>query len=349
MAVVANFADMHTRRARKPSACGKKPDIVLRTLETLSLVVRCFNEEAHIGRLLTGVFQQTRVPDEIIVVDSGSTDATLPIVSAFDVKIMELAPESFSFGRALNIGLATTTTDVAILASAHVYPLFDTWVEHLTGPFSDSRVALTYGRQQTPPDGRFSEQRLMSMWYPAESDLQQGHPFCNNANAAIRRSAWEIRPYDEDLTGLEDLDWAKAAMKRGETIAYVAEAPVAHVHDETFKQVMNRYRREAIAHKEIYSEQGLSMLAASRLAAANMLSDYRGALEEGRFRESAVDIARFRTAQFAGTYQGFAQTGPVPTALKKRFYYPSSTQGRRPSASTDIGRQIDYGRSTVPK
>jgi rhamnosyltransferase len=317
-------------------------------LETLSLVVRCFNEEAHIGRLLTGVFQQTRVPDEVIIVDSGSTDATLSIASAFDVKIMELAPESFSFGRALNIGLAATASDFAVLASAHVYPLFDTWLAHLTGPFSDSRVALTYGRQQTPPNGRFSEQRLMSKWYPAESDPNQAHPFCNNANAAVRRSAWEGRPYDEDLTGLEDLDWAKAAMKRGHAIAYVAEAPVAHVHDESFKQILNRYRREAIAHKEIYSDQGLSMLAASRLAAVNMLSDYRGALEDQRFLETAVDIVRFRTAQFAGTYQGFAQTGPVPMALKKRFYYPSSSE-RRSSASTDIGREIDYGRSTVSK
>jgi hypothetical protein len=158
---------------------------------------------------------------------------------------------------------------------------------------------------------------------------------------------WGARPYDEDLTGLEDLDWAKAAMKGGYAIAYVAEAPVAHVHDESFKQVMNRYRREAIAHKDIYSDQSLSMLAASRLGAANVVSDWRGALEEGRLRESAVDIVRFRTAQFAGTYQGFAQTGPVPMALKKRFYYPSSPQAHGSSAATDIGRQIDYGRSTI--
>jgi rhamnosyltransferase len=349
MAAGANFADTHTRGGGRSFARRKNSDIFPRILDTLSLVVRCFNEEAHIGRLLTGVFQQMRVPDEVIIVDSGSTDATLSIVSAFDVTILELAPETFSFGRALNTGLAASSADVAILASAHVYPLYDSWTQNLSGPFADSRVALTYGRQQTPPNGRFSEQRLMSKWYPAESDLNQRHPFCNNANAAVRRSVWESRPYDEDLTGLEDLDWAKAAMKGGYDIAYIAEAPVAHVHDETFKQVMNRYRREAIAHKDIYSEQGLSMLTASRLAAANMLSDYRAALEEGRLRESAVDIARFRTAQFAGTYQGFAQTGPVPRALKERFYYPSSPQSRRSSASTDIGRQIDYGRSTVSK
>ena len=55
---------------------------------TVALVVRCFNEEAHIGRLLTGVMRQTHVPEQTIVVDSGSTDATLAIVAAFPVEIV---------------------------------------------------------------------------------------------------------------------------------------------------------------------------------------------------------------------------------------------------------------------
>ena len=38
----------------------------------------------------------------------------------------------------------------------------------------------------------------------------------------MRRSAWESQPYDEELTGLEDLDWAKRAMERGKGISYVA-------------------------------------------------------------------------------------------------------------------------------
>ena len=80
---------------------------------TVALVIRCFNEEAHIGRLLTGVVRQTHVPEEIIVVDSGSTDATLAIASAFPVEIVTIAPEDFSFGRELNVGLASASTDVA--------------------------------------------------------------------------------------------------------------------------------------------------------------------------------------------------------------------------------------------
>ncbi|NEO00616.1 MAG: glycosyltransferase, partial [Moorea sp. SIO3I7] len=42
----------------------------------ISIIIRCYNEEEHIGRLLSGIMQQTIQDVEIIVVDSGSTDAT---------------------------------------------------------------------------------------------------------------------------------------------------------------------------------------------------------------------------------------------------------------------------------
>ena len=48
----------------------------------VSAVIRAYNEGQHIGRLLTGLEQQTRKPDEIIVVDSGSTDDTVAIAEA---------------------------------------------------------------------------------------------------------------------------------------------------------------------------------------------------------------------------------------------------------------------------
>jgi rhamnosyltransferase len=319
-------------------------------LPTVSLIVRCFNEEAHIGRLLTGALRQTHPPEEIVVVDSGSTDATLSIASAFEVRVISIAPERFSFGHALNIGVAESSAEIALFASAHVYPVYDTWIERLIAPFQDERVALAYGRQRTPPGGRFSEQRLLSQWFPAQSAPRQRHPFCNNANAAICRSAWEERPYDEQLTGLEDLSWAKHALEEGRSIAYVAEAPVIHVHNESFGQVLNRYRREAIAHKEIYNDQDMGMGTAVRLATINILGDYREALRERQFQENIADIPRFRIAQFVGTYQGFSQSGPVTDVLKRRFYYPSANgEISRDRLIGEIGKPINYDEPPTSK
>jgi glycosyltransferase involved in cell wall biosynthesis len=309
---------------------------------SVSVVIRCRNEEAHIGRLLTGLIRQSHRPDEIILVDSGSTDATLSIASAFPVSVVHISHDEFSFGAACNLGFEEATSDVVVLVSAHCYPVYDSWIARLVEPFADRDVALAYGRQTGPPHARFSEQRLFSRWFPSESVRRQRHPFCNNANAAVRRSVWEsgLR-YDEHLTGLEDLDWAKRTIAAGHVMSYVAEAPVVHVHEESFDQVVNRYRREAIAHRQIDAEQTIGMVDALRLAAANIVGDLAAAQRRGQLVRNAVDIPRFRIAQFYGTYRGFAQQGPVTALLRERFFFPEGPSDKSAEPVT-AERPIDY-------
>ena len=49
-------------------------------MRSCSILIRGYNEEEHIGRLLSGILQQTVKDVQIILVDSGSTDATLSAV-----------------------------------------------------------------------------------------------------------------------------------------------------------------------------------------------------------------------------------------------------------------------------
>ncbi len=309
---------------------------------TVAVIIRCRNEEAHIGRLLTGLMRQRRRPDEIIVVDSGSTDATLSIASAFPTKVVHIAPEDFSFGRACNVGMEACAAEVGIFISAHCYPVYDTWIDEMVAPFESPDIALSYGRQTGPPNVRFSEQRLFETWFPDSSVTRQRHPFCNNANSAVRRSVWEEIRYDEYLTGLEDLDWGKRAIEAGHVLAYVAEAPVVHVHEEHFSQVVNRYRREAIAHKQIYDDQRMPLRDAARLAVVNVLADWNAVRKAGHGPIFYLSVGKFRVAQFLGTYQGFAQQGPVSSLLKRRFYYPEHSRVTKPPELTAEHHAIDY-------
>jgi glycosyltransferase involved in cell wall biosynthesis len=309
---------------------------------TTTVVIRCFNEERHIGRLLTGLLRQTVRPNQIILVDSGSTDATLATASRYPVEVLSIDPQDFSFGRSLNLGCQAATGDLIAIVSAHVYPVYDTWLEEITAPFSDADVALTYGRQRGDEQTMYSERQIMARWFPTHSEPRQTHPFCNNANAVIRRDLWRRQPYDEDLTGLEDLDWARRAIDAGHVLAYVATAPVVHSHDESWKQLVNRYRREAIAHRRIYHEQRMSALDAVRLAAGNILSDYYHALRDRALLANVVAIPSFRTAQFWGTYLGFGQRGATPTLLRRRFYYPDGLRTKAKGETPPRARLIDY-------
>jgi rhamnosyltransferase len=309
-------------------------------LPSIGVVIRCLNEERHIGRLLAGLERQTCRPDQIVVVDSGSTDATLDIVSRYTSDIAHIKKDEFSFGRALNIGCEAASTDLLVFVSAHVYPIYDSYLERLTTPFADPEVVLTYGRQVGDHRTKYSESRIMLKWFPATSIPRQDHPFCNNANAAIRRSAWLEQHYDEELTGLEDIAWAKSAQQRGHAISYVAEAPVVHVHEEAWKQTLNRYRREAIAYKRIVGERHLKPLEAVALTAGNTVSDYLHAAREGVLLSNLAGIPSFRFAQFLGAWQGHSHTDHVSEGLKRRLYYPLDT--RAPTVAEVSGNPIDY-------
>lgn len=318
------------------------------TAPRISIVVRCFNEEQHIGRLLSGILAQTAEEVEIIVVDSGSTDATLAIARRFPVEVLTIAPEQFSFGRALNLGCAASRGEFIVAASAHVYPVYHDWLECLTAPFADPAVVLVYGKQRGNGATKYSEHQLFVRWFPDESNPDQSHPFCNNANAVIRRSLWEMMPYDEDLTGLEDLDWARRAQAEGYKIAYAADAEVVHVHEETLGRIFNRYRREAIALHHIMPEERFTLLDFIRLYAANMISDSYHAWHDGVLGTQWASIFSFRLMQFWGTYQGFRQSGPVSGTLKQRFYYPTQRKRKIAPPPTSRRSKIDYTDVAVP-
>ena len=103
----------------------------------ISVVIRAFNESQHIERLLIGIAEQTIPEVEVIVVDSGSTDETVAIAAGHAAQIVHILPEEFTFGRALNRGVAAAVGEFIVNISAHCYPVYPDWLEQLLQPFRD--------------------------------------------------------------------------------------------------------------------------------------------------------------------------------------------------------------------
>jgi len=289
---------------------------------SISIVIRAFNEEQHIGRLLHGITRQNYSDPEVILVDSGSTDGTLAIAEQYPVKVVHIKPEDFTFGRSLNTGVAASTGELVVMISAHCYPVYPDWLDLLTKPFSDDKVALSYGKQRGGETNHYAEHQFFRKYFPATSVLQQAHPYSHNANAAIRRSLWEKHAYDESLTGLEDLAWSSWAMDEGYEIAYVAEAEVVHVHKETYRQVYKRYQREAIALKRILPNSTYTLGTFIREWLKNSIYDLNQARHEHVLLKQMRSIFTFRLMQSWGTYRGFHYGGKIDSQLHLAFYYP---------------------------
>lgn len=290
----------------------------------VSIIVRALNEAAHLPALYAGLEGQTRRPDEVVLVDSGSSDESVAISEAAGARVIHIPSAEFSFGRALNWGCKAATGEILVFVSAHVYPVDDRWLERLVQPFeSHNDVALVYGRQTGDEDRTaFSEMEIMRRWFPDQVDDNQDHPFCNNANCAVRAAVWQEMPYDEQLTGLEDMEWARRALEKGHRLWYESSAGIVHIHEEEIAQTITRYRREAIAHKRIFGHQKMSTLEALGLFLANSARDYLAAIPRRKLLRNVVSIPRFRGAQFYGSWQGFRQDGDPTATLKRRFYYP---------------------------
>ena len=288
----------------------------------LSIICPTYNEEKHIGALIDSLMVDDGVEKELFIVDGGSTDGTVAIAESCGARVVRIPSAEFTFGRSLNFGVQAATRELIVIASAHVYPVYPDWLECLLRPFDDEQVALVYGKQRGMETSKFSEHRIFRQWFPDVNVPRQDNPFCNNANAAIRRSLWEMHPYDETLTGLEDLAWAKWAHDSGYAISYAVHAEIIHVHNETPRGIYNRYRREAMAFKRIFPESHFNVYDFVRLTATNILSDLTHAVRQRVFWKSFTSVFWFRFNQFLGTYQGYRQSGPVTQHLRQTFYYP---------------------------
>ncbi|HUV27366.1 MAG TPA: glycosyltransferase family 2 protein [Anaerolineales bacterium] len=310
-----------------------------------SIVIRAYNEEKHIERLFSGLGQQNISAFEVILVDSGSSDATIEIAKSehwdFPVQILNIQPEQFSFGRSLNLGIKHAMSDIIVIASAHVYPVYPDWIERLISPFTDAKVGLTYGKQRGSTTTRFSENQILARWYPEQSKIQKSNPFCNNANAAIRKDLWLRHNYDDTLSGLEDLEWAHWAIEQGCTVSYVAEAEIIHTHEDTPRGVYNRYRREAMAFKRIFPHEQFGFFDFVRLFFTNLVSDSASTMRDGKFIREVSNIIWFRLMQFWGTYRGYQQSGPLTQDLRKTFYYPGDSPTNHNHESRNV-KPIQY-------
>ena len=291
----------------------------------ISIVIRVLNEAKHLGALLDAIRSQDAgaEPVEIIVVDSGSTDGTLEIAERYQTRVLNIRKDEFSFGRSLNMGCVKARGDYLVFVSGHCIPYDGLWLGKLVAPLRNGTATYTYGRQIGDESSNFSETQLFSKYFPADPALAQNGFFCNNASAALLRAAWQEYQFDEELTGLEDMELAKRLVADGHNVSYVPDSVVCHVHDESWQQVKTRYEREAIALQRIMPEVHVYFGDFLRYVFSSIVMDVRSASAQGQLLDHLFDIVMFRLMQYWGTYRGNHMHRELSRSVKEHYFYPS--------------------------
>jgi glycosyltransferase involved in cell wall biosynthesis len=293
-----------------------------------SIVIRTYNEEKYLEGLLAAIFEQVcaLVNVEIVIVDSGSTDETLDIAKKHGCRIVHISKSDFTFGRSLNIGCENARGAFFVFVSGHCIPTNEYWLDELVKPLIEGSVSYVYGRQEGRDTTKFSESRHLEKCFPPYAKLPQDGFFCNNANAALTRKAWERHGFHEELTGLEDMYLAKQLAEAGENIGYVPSASVYHIHDETWRQIRIRYEREAFALRRILPEVHFTLADFIRFYLSSTLSDSFVAIREKVFLKKVQEILLFRLMHYWGTYKGNHEHRKLSMARKMNYFYPKDLE-----------------------
>lgn len=93
----------------------------------VSVVVAVRDGERYLGETMESITAQSRPVDEVIVVDDGSTDATVPLARSFGELVTVVERPARGVGPARNTGIALATGEVLALCDAD-----DLWVRSKT-------------------------------------------------------------------------------------------------------------------------------------------------------------------------------------------------------------------------
>ncbi len=222
-----------------------------------SVGVTAYNEEANIGSLLDALINQHLYEveiTEIIVVASGCTDNTVPIVREFQKKDprIKLFVQEKREGKisAVNLFLQHAREDICVLESGDTMPKEDA-IEKLVLPFRDPKVGMT-GAHKIPlntPDhivGLFTHLRLkmehqLSMEIPRLGEL-----------IAFRKVFDRIPP---DVA-MDEAFVEALVVKRGMQVRYAPDAVVYNCGPTSVKDFIRQRRRNYAGHLYLRQKYG---------------------------------------------------------------------------------------------
>jgi glycosyltransferase involved in cell wall biosynthesis len=185
------------------------------------------NEAGTLDVLLDSVARQSLPPDEVVIVDGGSTDSTVELLhgwrSRLPLRVIEAPGATISRGR--NVAIAATRAEIVAVTDAGVW-LEPEWLSHLCEALG-SDVDVVSGFFCAAPRSTF-ERALGATTLPEVADVDPERFLPSSRSVVFRRAAWErVGGYPEWLDYCEDLVFDLVLRQAGCRFAFAPNA-IAH-------------------------------------------------------------------------------------------------------------------------
>jgi rhamnosyltransferase len=236
-----------------------------------TVVVLTYNGERYLRDLL-GALSVQRLDGEFetLVIDSGSTDATLDIVADFPaVRLVQIPNSEFGHGRTRNFAAHQARGRYVAYLTHDAVPAHDRWLYELLKPFElNDRVAAVMGSQIPRPsafpllkyeirsvfDG-FGPGFGTTLFYDDDFITSEGVrnavTFYSDVNSAARRDILTGPVPYQDVSYAEDQLFGRDVIAAGLMKAYAPRASVIHSNDLTLAEYDERMTEETMGQREV--------------------------------------------------------------------------------------------------
>lgn len=222
-----------------------------------SFITTIFNEEEGIGAFLESIVEQTRLPDEVIVVDGGSTDATVEKVREFIQSAKQKGTKitlrlfekkgNRSIGR--NVAIKHAKGDIILISDAGCL-LDKKWVEEIIKPFADSTVDVVAGYYKGKAETAF-EKCLVPYVLVMPDRIDPGTFLPATRSMAMRKKVWEeLSGFPEQFSHNEDYVFAQLLRAHKKKIVFADQAIVWWLPRKNFHEAYVMFSRFAFGDAE---------------------------------------------------------------------------------------------------
>jgi glycosyltransferase involved in cell wall biosynthesis len=294
----------------------------------ISVVIPVKNGGADLRRCLDGLARQEPGEDvEVVVVDSGSSDASVEIARAAGARVEIIPAGEFGHGRTRNLGVQLSTGDLIVFTSQDAVADDEHWLALLAAAARSARdVAGAYGRQLPHADARPPERFFLDFLYGAEPRLQRAQDgeelsfattLFSNVNAAIPRTVLERFPFREDVTMSEDQEWSRRVLRAGLMLVYEPRAAVRHSHSYTIGSAFRRFFDSGVSAEYSYVEGASSRAALGEAGRRYAREELAWLWSSGNRRWIPYTIV-YELGKFAGLQLGLHHRR-LPRAITRRL------------------------------
>jgi glycosyltransferase involved in cell wall biosynthesis len=214
----------------------------------VALCLTVLNEADNLADLFASIAVQTRPPDEIVIVDGGSTDRTRAIIQGWQrrglpISLLVQPGAGISAGR--NLAIARAEAPIVAVTDAGVR-LDPGWLAALMAPFDEPDPPdVVAGFFESDPRSGF-EAALGATTLPNVEEIRPERFYPSSRSVAFTRRAWEaVGGYPEWLDYCEDLLFDFALEDAGFRRAWAPDAVVQFRPRPSARAFYRQYYRYA--------------------------------------------------------------------------------------------------------